>query len=129
MRIWPLLHSVVAAIDPSLLDQVTAALAAAGLDGDRIEIVTADEAMTSEEPIGGSGLHGILARFGLSLGDELDAIEQARHELGLGHALILVAVHGDAERERVHEILLENCGHSMRYFGQWTITSLDRGSH
>jgi hypothetical protein len=63
------------------------------------------------------------------LGDNLDAIEQARSELNRGHLLVFVAVHDDAERERVHDILRDHGGHSMRYFGHWTITILDGGSH
>jgi hypothetical protein len=123
------LHKVVAAVDPARLDQVAAALATAGLDGDRVEIVTAADAPPSDEPIGGSGLRGFVARLGLSLGDDLDALQQAQSELRQGHALVLVAVHGDAERMRVHDILREHGGHSMRYFGHWTITALDGGTH
>jgi hypothetical protein len=111
------------------VEQVAAALAGAGLDGDRIEIVTATDDLPSEEPIGGSGIRGFFARFGLSLGDDLDALEQARSELSQGHSLILVAVHDDAERMRVHDILHEHGGHSMRYFGYWTITTLEGGTH
>ena len=128
LRPYPL-HKVVAALDPAALDQVTAALTAAGLEKDRVEIVTAADAPPADEPIGGSGLRGVFARFGLSLGDNLDAIEQARSELNRGHLLVFVAVHDDAERERVHDILRDHGGHSMRYFGHWTITILDGGSH
>ena len=123
------LHKVVAAVEPDKVEQVAAALAAAGLEKDRIEIVTADDAMPSEEPIGGPGLRGFFARVGLSLGDDLDALEQAREELSQGHVLVLVAVHDDAERTRVHDILREHGGHSMRYFGHWTITTLEGGTH
>jgi hypothetical protein len=123
------LHKVVAAVEPTQVDQVAEALAAAGLDGDRVEIVTASEAMPPDEPVGGPGLRGFFARVGLSLGDDLDALEDARSELGRGHALVLVAVHDDAERTRVHEILREHGGHSMRYFGHWTITTLEGGTH
>lgn len=123
------LHKVVAAVEPDRVDQVVAALAAAGLAGDRVEIVTADEASELDEPIGGSGLRGFFARFGLSLGDNLDSIEDARAELSQGHVLVFVAVHDDAERTQVHDILLEHGGHSMRYFGHWTITTLDGGTH
>src|SRR5215207_7175794 len=91
------LHKVVAAVEPARVDQVVAALAAAGLDGDRVEIVTAADAPMSDEPIGGSGFRGFFARLGLSLGDDLDALEQARDELRQGHVLVCVAVHDDAE--------------------------------
>jgi hypothetical protein len=123
------LHKVVAALDPARLDQVEAALATAGLNGDRIDTVTASDMPSPDVPIGGAGLRGFFTRLGLSLGDDLDAIEQARSALRRGHALILVAVRGDAERKRVQEILREQGGHSMRYFGHWTITALEGGSH
>lgn len=122
------LHKVVAAIEPARQEQIAAALTAAGLASDHIEIVTAADAPVDEQ-IGGSGIRGFIARLGLSLGADLDAAEQARSELSRGHALILVAVHDDAERVRVHDILREHGGHSMRYFGHWTITTLDGGTH
>jgi hypothetical protein len=78
-----------------------------------------------DEPIGGSGIRGFLTRFSLSLGDELDEIEQARRELTYGHALVLVMVDGMAEQERAHAVLREHGGHAMRYFGRWTITTYE----
>ncbi|MDQ2655257.1 MAG: hypothetical protein M3Z20_19670 [Chloroflexota bacterium] len=123
------LHKVVAAVEPARVEQVATALAAAELDGDRVEIVTAADVPATDEPIGGSGLRGFIARLGLSLGDDLDALEEARSELGQGHVLVFVAVHDDAERTRVHDILREHGGHSMRYFGHWTITTLEGGTH
>lgn len=118
------LHKVVAAVEPARVEQVVAALATAGLDGDRVEMVTAADVPQLDEPVGGTGLRGFIARLGLSMGDNLDAIEQARSELSQGHVLIFVAVHDDAERTHVQEILREHGGHSMRYFGHWTITTL-----
>lgn len=123
------LHRVVAAVAPANVDAVVAALTAAGIDRANFDIVTADEAFAPDEPIGGSGLRGFFTRLGLSLGDDLDAIEQARAELSQGHVLMFVAVHDDAERTQVHDILREHGGHSMRYFGQWTITTLEGGTH
>lgn len=82
------------------LHKVVAALAGAGLAGDRIEIVTATDESQSEEPIGGAGNRGCIERRGLNLGDDLDALEQARSELRQGHTLTLVAVHNDTERQR-----------------------------
>lgn len=122
------LHKVVAAADPAMLDQITSALTAAGLAGDNIEIVRPDDAVALDEPIGGSGIRGFVERLGLSLGENLDSLELARRELRQGHALVLVSVRDDAERTLVHDVLLEHGGHSMRYFGHWTITTLDGGS-
>ena len=123
------LHRLVAAVEPANVDAIISALAAAGVDPKDVEIITTDEAFEQEEPIGGSGIRGFLERLGLSLGDDLDALEQARAELRQGHVLLCIAVHDDAERMRVHEILLEHGGHSMRYFGHWTITTLEGGTH
>ena len=123
------LHKVVAAVEPTRVQQAAAALAAAGLDGDRVEIVTAADIPALDEPIGGTGLRGFFERLGLSLGDDLDALQQARSELSQGHVLVFVAVSDDAERDRVHDLLREHGGHSMRYFGNWTITTLEGGKH
>jgi hypothetical protein len=118
-------HKVAAAIDRNQRDAVVGALTDDGFAPDRIEVVTAEDVSDLDEPIGGSGIRGFLTRFSLSLGDELDEIEQARQELTYGHALVLVMVDGMAEQERAHAVLREHGGHAMRYFGRWTITTYE----
>ena len=122
-------HKIAAAIDPDRVEELHAALATAGMDGDRVDVVTADDDIAPDEPVGGPGLPGFFARLGLRLGGDLDAMTQARFELSQGHVLVLVAVNNDAERDQVREILRDHGGHSMRYFGHWTIITLDGGAH
>jgi hypothetical protein len=122
-------HKVAAALAPDMTAGVVTALEGAGFAPDRIEVVTAADVSDLDEPIGGSGIRGFLTRFSLSLGDELDEIEQARHELSHGHTLILVMVDGMTEQDRAHAILHEHGGHSMRYFGRWTTTTYDEETH
>jgi len=116
---------VAAAIARDMTDGVVTALEGAGFAPDRIEVVTSDDVSDLDEPIGGSGIRGFLTRFSLSLGDDLDEIEQARQELTYGHALILVMVDGMAEQDRAHAVLHEHGGHAMRYFGRWAVTTYD----
>ena len=123
------LHKVAAAVDHNQTDAVVAALKDASFAPDRIEVVTAEDVSDLDEPIGGSGIRGFLRRFSLSLGDDLDEIEQARQELKYGHALVLVMVHGMAEQDRAHAVLREHGGHAMRYFGRWAITSYEGDPH
>ena len=127
-RPYPL-HKVAAAIAPDMTDGVAAALEEAGFAADRIEVVTAEDVSDLDEPVGGSGIRGFLTRFNLSLGDDLDEVEQARHELTHGHALVLVMVDGMAEQERAHAVLHEHADHAMRYFGRWAITDLEGDAH
>ena len=123
------LHKLVAAVARTETEGVAAALTDAGFASDRIEIVTAEDVPGLDEPIGGTGIHGFLTRFNLSLGDDLDELEQARQELMYGHALVLVMVDGTDEQERAHAVLREHGGHAMRYFGRWAITSLEGDAH
>jgi hypothetical protein len=127
-RPYPL-HKVAAAVAPGETDGVVAALVDAGFAQDRIEVVTSEDVADLNEPVGGSGIRGFLTRFKLSLGDDLDEVEQARQELTYGHALVLVMVDGTAEQERAHAVLREHGGHSMRYFGRWAITTYDDDTH
>jgi hypothetical protein len=127
-RPYPL-HKLAAAMARDMTDGVVTALKDAGFTPDRIEVVTAEDVSDLNEPIGGSGLRGFLTRFSLSLGDDLDEIEQARRELTHGHALVLVMVDGMAEQERAHIVLREHGGHAMRYFGRWAITTYDDDTH
>lgn len=123
------LHKIVSAVAQSDTDGVVAALDEAGYGRDRVEIITAEAVPGLGEPIGGTGLHGLLTRMQLSMGDDLDELEQARLELVCGHALIQVLVHGDGEQSRVRAILSQHGGHAMRYFGRWAITTLEGDAH
>lgn len=119
------LHKIVAAVGRSETDRVAVALDDAGFTRDRIEVITAEEVEGLGEPIGGSGLHGLLVRLELRLGDDLDELEQVRRELASGVALIQVHVRGDKEQVRAQAILSQHGGRAMHYFGRWTITPLD----
>ena len=119
------LHKVVAAVPRDQTDGVVTALEEAGFARDRIEVVTKEDVPDLDVPIGGTGIRGLLTRFSLSLGDDLDELEQARQELMYGHTLVLVMVDGMAEQERAHAVLHEHGGHAMRYFGRWAITSYE----
>ncbi len=119
-------HTIVAAVARSDTDRGVALLNQAGFARDRIEVVIVEEIPRLEEPLGGTGLHRFLVRLRLSLGDDLDELEQARRELMNGHALIQVVVHGDTEQERVRTILSTPRGQAMHDFGRWTIASIDQ---
>ena len=123
------LHKIVAAVARAETDGVVAALGDAGFARDRIEVVTAEDVPGLDGPVGGSGLRGLLTRLNLSIGDDLDEIEQARQELLYGHALIMVLVHGDVEQDQAHAVLRQHGGHAMHYFGRWTITTLEGDAH
>lgn len=119
-------HLAAAAVEPAETDGTVAGLGGAGFAHDRIYVVTAQDVPDRDEPIGGSGVHGLLTRFGMSLGDNLDVAHLARRELEAGYALVLVEVHGDAEQAQAHDVLRRHGGHAMRYFGRWTVTTLER---
>ena len=123
------LSKIVAAVARAETEGVVAALGDVGFARERIEVVTGEDIPGLDEPIGGSGLHGLLTRLNLSVGADLDEFEQARQELVYGHALILVLVHGDVEQERAHAVLRQHGGHAMHYFGRWTITTLEGDAH
>jgi hypothetical protein len=114
-----------AAIDPSDLTRVLEALEAAGFPRDQINVMTAADVPDLDQPIGGSGLRGLLRRLNLDLGYELQELEDAREELKRGHTLILVPAGSDAEQEQAHAILRQHCGHHLRYFGRWTVRELE----
>jgi hypothetical protein len=118
------LHEIVAAVAQSDANRVVAMLRDAGFAGDRVEVITAEEIPRLEESLGGTGLHRFLVGLQLSMGDDLDQLEQARRELMNGHALIQILVYGQQEQDRVGAILSQHGGHAMHYFGGWTITPI-----
>lgn len=119
-------HTIVAAVARSDTDRGVALLCEAGFARDRIEVIIVEEVPRLEEPLGGTGLHRFLVRLRLSMGDELDELEQARRELMNGHALIQVLVHGKSEQERARTILSQPSGYAMHSFGWWSIASIDQ---
>jgi hypothetical protein len=123
------LNKVGAAVEPSKVAGVLAALEEAGFARDGINVMTAADVPSLDEPIGGAGWRGLLARLNLSLGDQLEEVEDAREELKRGHSLILVSVHDDVEQHRAHDILRQHGGHSMRYFGRWRVAKLADDAH
>lgn len=127
-RPYPL-HKVLAAVERAQSEGVMVALEEAGFARDGIDVVTAEDVSDLDQPVGGAGALGFLRRLGLRSGGDLDGIEQAQRELSFGHSLILVPVDGDAERDQAHEILRQHGGHSMSYFGRWTITTLEGDAH
>jgi hypothetical protein len=94
------LHKVVAAVARAETDGVVNALGDAGFARDRIEVVTAENVPGLDGPIGGSGVRGLLTRLNLSIGDDLDELEQARQELLYGHALLRAMGDHDAGGRR-----------------------------
>jgi hypothetical protein len=119
------LHKIVATMAFSDTDLVAAVPDEAGFALDRIEIITAEEIKGPSRPFGGSRLRRLVVRLHLSLGDDLDELERARHELVHGHALVQMRVYGDEEQVRVHAILRQHGGLVLHYFGRWTITPID----
>jgi hypothetical protein len=116
---------VIGAVPPEAVESATAALMAAGFVADELEVVTADHLDEFETPLEQPGPGGVLSRFLLSLGDDLDELEKARQELAAGHVLIGVRVEGMENIRRARDILFEHGGHSIIHFGRWTITTFD----
>lgn len=113
---------VIAAVAPEKKDALVAALAAAGYDGGRIDVVTNEDLNELDSPIDRSGLPGLVHRFLFSLGGELDEIEKMRQELAGGHVLIGVPVESEEAARSTAAIMRDNGGHGISHFGRWTIT-------
>jgi hypothetical protein len=73
---------------------------------------------------GGDGLTGLLRRFAMSTGGDLDHVRRAEQEVRDGRALVDVEVDDDDEKERAREILTRHGGNNIVFFGQWTIETL-----
>ena len=116
---------VIGAFEPSTVAAVKAALVAAGIPADQIDVMTPEDIDELEAPLTRPGIKGLVGRLLLSLGDELDELERARQELSVGHVLIGVPVMGDDRVHQVRDIMREHGGHAIIRFGRWTITAFD----
>jgi hypothetical protein len=115
---------VIAAVAPEKKDALVAALAAAGYDGDRVDVVTSEDLEDLDSPIDRKGLPGLVHRFIFSLGGELDEIEKMRQELAGGHILVGVPVDSEDAARSTAAVMRANGGHAIAHFGRWTITDL-----
>jgi hypothetical protein len=116
---------VIGAVEPVQVEATTAALVAAGFPAVQIDVVTADALAEIEAPLDRPGIGGLVGRFLLSMGDDLDELERFRDELEVGHVLVGVPAQGDEAVHRVRDILREHGGHGIVYYGRWTITTFD----
>jgi hypothetical protein len=114
---------VVGALAPSTVDAVREALVAAGYDGDRIDVMTAEEVQQLDSPFTEDGLRGIVDRFVLSLGEDLSAMEELRQEAIKGRVLVGVPVTSEEASLRVSQILHEHGAHEVTHFGRWSVSS------
>jgi hypothetical protein len=115
---------VLGAVEPDKCAMIAVALAAAGFPADQIDIVTAADLDTIESPFTRDGLRGYVERFLLSLGEELNPLEELRHMARDGHTLVGVPVEGDEAVHRAAKILRDNGAHEVTHFGRWSTRSL-----
>jgi hypothetical protein len=73
---------------------------------------------------GGDGLSGLLRRFAMSTGGDLDYTRRAEKAVRDGRALVDVEVDDGDEKERAREILARHGGSNIAFFGPWTIETL-----
>ena len=73
---------------------------------------------------GDSGISGLLRRFQMSVGGDLDCVERAQQDLEAGLALVDVDVEGDDAKDRSRDVLQRHGGQRITYFRPWTIETL-----
>ncbi len=71
-----------------------------------------------------SGWWGRIVRSLQHLGSEGRYLDRYEQELKDGNMLLIVAAHGDGEKQKVKEILYSNGGHRLTYFGNWIIEGM-----
>lgn len=115
---------VIGAVEPENSAMIIVALAGAGFPADQIDVVTAADLAMMNNPLAHDGLRGFIERFLLSLGEELNALEELRQMASNGHTLVGVPVEGDEAMHRAAKVLRDHGAHEVTHFGRWTITSL-----
>ena len=78
---------------------------------------------------GEEGFLAKLSRFGLNFGDQDDPyVQQYKHELEQGHAVLAVVTKSDAEVEKAHGVLAEHGARFLTKFGKWAVEALESGN-
>ena len=103
--------------------------AAAGFDVNDIYVLHGSEGIDVLD-IDGTR-HGVLARLSrlvqsVLADSEIREFEQMKAHLEQGHIVIGVHAHGDAERERVRQIMHDHRGHHIVYFANFYIETVEQ---
>lgn len=113
---------IVAAIEPAEVDAVVKELTSAGFVSAEIDVIGAADVADTESPLDRPGFGGFMGRLLMSMGADLRALERMQEEIADGHVLVVVPVTGEDTKNQFLDVLSHHGGHSMMYFGRWTIT-------
>lgn len=124
-EIGPPEGKVIGAVEPNTCAVVVVALADAGFPANEIDVVTAaDLDMMMENRSLHNRLQNFVERFVLSLGEELNPLEELRSMARDGHTLIGVPVEGDEAVHRAAKVLRDHGAHEVTHFGRWSTRTL-----
>jgi hypothetical protein len=116
-------NRVLAAVNPKKLNALVPALVDAGFAP--IGILAGQAGLRRlRQTSGDTGISGLLRRFQMSVGGDLDYVARAQQDLEQGLALVDVEVEGDEGKERARDVLQEHGGQRITYFRPWTIETL-----
>ena len=99
----------------------------AGFEAGAIEVLSGAEGLRRLDATGARhGMAGRLLRLIQGYGDmEQQIFARQADELRAGHSLVGVRTHGVKERRRAELIFKRHHGHTINFFGLWTITGMD----
>jgi hypothetical protein len=115
--------------DPGAAQAVVESLLEIGFNLEEIEVLYGEEGLRRLDPTGKE--HGLLARIqraAFHWHEEDKYLRQHEEDIQAGRFVILAMAKEPEKREKVREILKSHGGHFIKFFGNWTIQSLDIGS-
>lgn len=116
-------NRVIGVVAPSALSTLVPALIDAGFAP--IGILAGEAGLRRlRQTSGDGGLAGLLRRFQMSMGGDLDYVARAQQDLEQGLALVDVEVDGDSAKERARDVFRQHDGQRITYFSPWTIETL-----
>jgi hypothetical protein len=123
-EIGPPQGKVIGAVEPDRCAVIVVALAEAGFSAEQIDVVSAADLEAMNSPFTHDGVRGFVERFLLSLGEELNPLEELRLMARDGHTLIGVPVEGDEAVHLAAKVLRDHGAHEVTHFGRWSTRTL-----
>lgn len=119
-------HQVVGIIDTAEdMQAAVDALTAAGFDQDRLQVLCGFGGLQRLDADGSRrGLLGRLVRVVENFGPEREQIREIERELREGHFGVGIQVADERTKRDAARILSEHSGHSVYYYGEWSIEEL-----
>ncbi|MDZ4721064.1 MAG: hypothetical protein SH847_21600 [Roseiflexaceae bacterium] len=117
------LHMIVGIVPPSAVPKIIATLTEQQVPDDAIEVA---QGVADAEQMGDAGEEGILTNLAhiFASTEEHTQRDQYAQAIQAGNAVVRIKLEDETKKREIGQILADNGGHFINYYGRWAIETL-----